>query len=63
MCETQRYAPAVLVTVVAVYAAHVYIFVQEISPSGDTGSSVTMGDFVRDVFLEQVLSYTLTCNS
>lgn len=28
---------------------------QELWPSGDNGSAVTMGDYVRDVFLEQVL--------
>lgn len=27
---------------------------QEIWPSGEAGSAVTMGDYVRDVFLEQV---------
>ena len=33
---------------------------QEIWPSGEAGSAVTMGDYVRDVFLEQVQQCTLT---
>ena len=32
---------------------------QEISPSGENGSVVTIGDYVRDVFLEQVLVHQL----
>lgn len=30
------------------------LVLQEIWPSGEAGSAVTMGDYVRDVFLEQV---------
>ena len=33
------------------------LLLQEISPSGENGAAVTVGDYVRDVFLEQVLSW------
>ena len=34
---------------------------QELWPSGDNGSAVTMGDYLRDVFLEQVLPPDKSC--
>lgn len=36
------------------------LVLQEILPSGEAGSAVTMGDYVRDVFLEQVWPCNLT---
>ncbi len=33
------------------------LLLQEISPSGENGTAVTVGDYVRDVFLEQVLNW------
>lgn len=42
-----------LETQILVYGVNLLVL-QEIWPSGEAGSAVTMGDYVRDVFLEQV---------
>jgi hypothetical protein len=37
------------------------LVLQEIQPSGPNGPTVTVGDFVRDLLLEQVRTYTQHC--
>lgn len=48
---------------IVVYAAKPSLVLQEIWPSGEAGTAVTMGDYVRDVFLEQVRPCSLKYKS
>lgn len=43
-----------------IWYTHPELALQEFWPSGENGTAVTMGDYVRDVFLEQVMAQHCT---